>query len=384
MEEEGKVPHSKLYIFLNFFTITASIVIIYIICVHDSADALKSYEAPRSLEFAIIAFRHGSRSPVSTFPTDTSQWPDGRKVLTSRGKSQMLKRGQALRERYGNFFNNTFRQQDFLIRTTNRSRTRMSLEILLSGMFPPDLSQPGNWQPVNILTDNFDKTHIAADEKICPKYSSEQFTDLQFDAYLQREKDFVKFLYDRTGLVIHDPHDMLIIWDVLKCSAEEGLSLPDWATKNVTNKLNNEIENIMHSVVASSPRATTFIEGLLIHYFNNWLTQRSSGNASEKFLIHSGHDYTLLSLLTVVGFKHVDIIPPATVLIFEVHKAHRSHEVKLVLYNSTSFENSEEIAEPISVDMPRCSGKCTLEKFQSILKEYEIDENAWIERCFEQ
>jgi lysosomal acid phosphatase len=56
-------------------------------------------------------YRHGDRSPASSYPTSTvdpSFWPNGFGQLTIRGEIQQIRLGQYLRERYSQLLNFTY------------------------------------------------------------------------------------------------------------------------------------------------------------------------------------------------------------------------------------------------------------------------------------
>ena len=56
-------------------------------------------------------YRHGDRSPSSSYPTspvDQSYWVNGYGQLTQRGRIEQIKLGKYLRERYSQLLNSTY------------------------------------------------------------------------------------------------------------------------------------------------------------------------------------------------------------------------------------------------------------------------------------
>uniref|UniRef100_A0A0E9RDN0 Lysosomal acid phosphatase n=1 Tax=Anguilla anguilla TaxID=7936 RepID=A0A0E9RDN0_ANGAN len=73
----------------------------------------------RKLKFVTLLYRHGDRSPVKAYPTDPYQesaWPQGFGQLSQDGMRQHFELGQALRQRYNGFLNESYdRHQVFLL-----------------------------------------------------------------------------------------------------------------------------------------------------------------------------------------------------------------------------------------------------------------------------
>ncbi|XP_007444284.1 prostatic acid phosphatase-like, partial [Python bivittatus] len=104
-------------------------------------------------------FRHGDRSPVSTFPTNTVNedvWPQGYGQLTKIGIQQQYELGKYLKARYKNFLSPSYKQKEIYVRSTDYDRTIMSAQANLAGLFPPSASEAWNrdihWQPIPVHT----------------------------------------------------------------------------------------------------------------------------------------------------------------------------------------------------------------------------------------
>lgn len=69
-----------------------------------------------------------------------------------RGKQQEYSIGVALRKRYNDFLGEIWTPEVLDSRSTDYNRTKMSLELMLAGLWPPAKSQEWNtglpWQPI--------------------------------------------------------------------------------------------------------------------------------------------------------------------------------------------------------------------------------------------
>lgn len=62
--------------------------------------------------------------------------------------------GKFLREQYGDFLGDTYTEDKLFVRSTDVSRTKMSAQLVLAGLMPPNPEQTWNselgWQPIPI------------------------------------------------------------------------------------------------------------------------------------------------------------------------------------------------------------------------------------------
>uniref|UniRef100_A0A670ZG42 Acid phosphatase 2, lysosomal n=1 Tax=Pseudonaja textilis TaxID=8673 RepID=A0A670ZG42_PSETE len=101
-----------------------------------------------------VVYRHGDRSPLSTYPTDphkAAAWPHGFQQLSEVGILQQKALGKFLRERYAGFLSPSYKPQEIYVRSTDYDRTIMSAQANLMGLYPnshPEIP----WKPVPIHT----------------------------------------------------------------------------------------------------------------------------------------------------------------------------------------------------------------------------------------
>uniref|UniRef100_A0A8C6XKC7 Testicular acid phosphatase n=1 Tax=Naja naja TaxID=35670 RepID=A0A8C6XKC7_NAJNA len=104
--------------------------------------------------FLSQVYRHGDRSPLSTYPTDphkAAAWPHGFQQLSEVGILQQKALGKFLRERYAGFLSPSYKPQEIYVRSTDYDRTIMSAQANLMGLYPnshPEIP----WKPVPIHT----------------------------------------------------------------------------------------------------------------------------------------------------------------------------------------------------------------------------------------
>ncbi|CAI8038231.1 Lysosomal acid phosphatase, partial [Geodia barretti] len=191
--------------------------------------SVQSYKEQRQLLLASVLFRHGDRSPVDAYPTDTryqeSYWPQGFGQLSTTGMRQHLYLGSLFRERYvgGGLITENYTRVQVYVRSTDYDRTLMSVEAQLAGLFPPQGDQIFNeslsWQPIPVHTvpqgqDNLLRAYIAN----CPRYQGHREAaknSLEYRSLEKENEDFFKRLEESTGIVPTTLDDMWTIQDTL-------------------------------------------------------------------------------------------------------------------------------------------------------------------------
>ncbi|KAL6419477.1 hypothetical protein ACFW04_011381 [Cataglyphis niger] len=121
------------------------------------------------------------------FPTDPyinyTFFPIGLGQLTNQGKKREYELGQVLRSRYKDFLGDLYLPNLVVGRSSDYDRTKMSLQLVLTALFPPmDTRQRWNadlnWQPIpTMYISRIDDNLFLADD--CPhKFISNKSFDM--------------------------------------------------------------------------------------------------------------------------------------------------------------------------------------------------------------
>ena len=206
-----------------------------------------------SLKLQIAIFRHGDRTPYSTYPNDIYQrdfWAPwgGFSGLTQLGQNQEYQLGQWFRQCYGSSINSSYIEEDIYIRSTDYSRTLMSAEAFLAGLFPPEGYQKWGdhqlgelWQAVPIHTIPKDEDYLLKAQIKCPPYDALVEEFWQHSPELQQiQKDnqaMLDYIAENAGLTV--PGNLrevnYYVSDAVFVETVHNLTLPKWINETVQN-----------------------------------------------------------------------------------------------------------------------------------------------------
>uniref|UniRef100_A0A1B6LMD3 Acid phosphatase n=1 Tax=Graphocephala atropunctata TaxID=36148 RepID=A0A1B6LMD3_9HEMI len=368
-------------------------------------DLFTSLESPRTrvsptLEFVIIFARHGNRAPYRDFPTypyplsDTNTWPYGRLQLSRHGRSQMYKLGAKFRLLYNGFLSQNYKKDELKAQTTLTDRTMMSAQLFLAGLYPPQGYQQWNghilWQPVPVFPTYLDNIKLTAHPELCPVFHKDR---IKAEADLGREYGsdaaaIMKTVEPYTGEKL-DYEDVLavrtsiyLLWDTLNCAESEGLPLPAWTKKVYRQPLENFMLKVFLSVGMATDEMISLLTGELFQEVIKLMQDKVEGELrpDRRLYFYSGHDYTILGLLGVLGLCQGSaplIVDSGSALIFELHRHPQSHLPYVqVLY----IDGLTPDLEPKEVNIPGCDFPCGFDILKKITEKYYNITN-WEEKC---
>ncbi|XP_060533546.1 prostatic acid phosphatase-like [Cylas formicarius] len=343
-----------------------------------------------TLHGVVVLFRHGDRSPLSSWPNDpyfgnSALWPDGYGMLNNRGKLRQYELGRWLRRRYQNFLPIRYNRSDIYVRSTDVDRTLMSAASNLAGLYPPLDDQVWNpfipWQPIPIHTVDYSTDYLLAYNVACPKYIrllAELGTNEVLTKFARDNQEVLNALTEATGSTSLQVYDAAGILSALTIYRDEGLPLPTWAGK------------YWHQIVAMSavtfqlptftPELARLETGPFFDYLFDHLyslkSQALNGERDDdhpKFLMLSAHDLTVASVTNSMGVYN-DAAPDfASTVIWELRSLNQEFFINVL------FKNRTAVAEELKV--PGCDFNCNLDDFRKIMDGGTVDVDTWNAEC---
>jgi hypothetical protein len=332
-------------------------------------------------------FRHGHRTPVSTYTndpySDTSFW-DGLSggQLTNVGKRDHFALGQYTRRRYRDFLPLKYNKTLFYAQTTDVDRTHMSAQSNVYGLFPATGSQQWrrglDWQAIPIHPANstiFDASFIPSD---CDAYSPLLAASLNGEEYEELNEEYAdvfEYLTEHSGDNITEFTDISGIWDGLKAQDVAGFKLPIWTRAVYPEPLRTLSGKIFESY-SHTTKLKRFISGKFLNEVVEYLEDMAEDStSSQKFVIYSGHDTNIASTLNAFG-AYDPPYPPAyaSTIYIELHKTNDEYFVKVFSKDGNSFKQ-------ISVN--GCDISCPLTEFRERLSDLIVDADTWVTECSE-
>lgn len=302
--------------------------------------------AEERLIFAVSLIRHGDRSPYAAMNSTivTYEWPDGIGELTPEGMHQEYQLGKAIRERYVDTFKllpPTYRANSLYVLSTSANRTVMSAQAFLSGLYPdgtgPRLKNgfralPNLRQPVPVMTiprgarNIINPEHEDA-EKVHQLIIKHGFTQPE---WIRRERELAadfKRWSRLLGVEIRTLEEFLVPADHVYCMSVHGVPLPEGLTKADTEKIIRE---------KMSACAVRFVpKEVARHMASGFLTKldadmraAAEGKQKYRYILYSGHDDSILGLMSALG-KPLENNPPyASHVDFELYRDGERYTVK--------------------------------------------------------
>ncbi|XP_014217364.1 testicular acid phosphatase homolog [Copidosoma floridanum] len=192
-----------------------------------------------TLDLIQVIFRHGLRTPLEEEArfiniTDPSIYGYDFGQLTKRGRKQEYTLGKFLRKNY-HWFLSTYDQKELVAISTNVSRTKESLVLVLSGLFS--------------LTPMPNQFTFCVSNTILAPYANPKFTEIhtkilknskKFETDLSKYSDFIRYMGNQTGYSLFSIVNSTVHFQsLLKIHKLLNIALPIWYTKEVFETFRN-------------------------------------------------------------------------------------------------------------------------------------------------
>jgi acid phosphatase len=303
--------------------------------------------AEEKLIFATTITRHGDRTPFARIKSEKFKykWQLGIGELTPEGIHQHFQLGKKLRARYVEKYRllpSSYDNSTLFALSTDTNRTIMSAQSFLTGFYPPGTGpvlksgEPAlpcviQVVPVRTLSEkdyNFIMPVIsdpARNEMILRQHV---FTWKHWkDEDEKHRRDYEKWSR-LLGLEIKSLYDLLICGDHLYCMKVHQIPYPDGLS-------NEDAEAIMETRTRAC--ALRFVPKPMAYFtaapFLTRLSQdlqaASNGKMTYKYMLYSGHDDSLLGIMSALDEPLSENPPYASHIDFELYQDNNQYSVRV-------------------------------------------------------
>ncbi|KAL7734386.1 hypothetical protein ACLKA6_010719 [Drosophila palustris] len=330
-----------------------------------------------TLELVHLLFRHGPRTPVSTFPKDphlnNTYEPFGWGQLTNGAKVELYKIGKQLRKRYKDFLPAHYQPNMLHAQATQSSRTIMSLQMVLAGMFPPEntpleWNMMLNWQPIPIFTEP-EATDTRLRQNVpCPRYDEAVWEVMHLPevaALHEENSQLLEALTNLTGLNVSYSHDVTNIFISLQTQQAYGLELPEWSKEYYPDKM-RLLAAKSYSYDAYTTELRKIKGGFFLEDMYKQMQSKISGNldpAGRKMYAYCAHDWSISNVLNALDVWGTQMPRFSALIAFELHKRNDTDEHFVEIY----FQNDPN-KKPKLLQVPGCDKQCPIDKLLELTK----------------
>ncbi|KAG8288091.1 hypothetical protein J6590_023457 [Homalodisca vitripennis] len=358
--------------------------------------------ASPTLQLVYVVTHHGIMAPMLTFPTnpyqpdDTKYWPNGAGELTQIGRMQMYKLGQKFRSMYDGFLDQTYQAKEFKANSFINTRALDTAELFLAGLYPPRGFQVWKkdllWQPIPVFPTLYDHEDILnfTTKSTCPRFRAAQLDSLMKADILYNPSlsNFMNDIVPYTGIDLefykklygdlYRQQSVTTVWHTLKFIADNGLSLPDWATKAYPEPVISLRTVTGSAFFAGSFDQIRLLSGELFREVVDMFRSKVNNSTDvRKMYYYSGRDFTILSLLLMLGQQNDRYVNTGSALIYELHRNPSTGNFYVqVLY----VDGGSPESVPEDINIQGCGSPCDLYQLLNITDKYYNITN-WNQEC---
>ncbi|XP_026670510.1 venom acid phosphatase Acph-1-like [Ceratina calcarata] len=228
--------------------------------------------------------------------------------LIEKGKTRELQLGKLLRDRYDKFLGPTLNYGDVYAVSSDFDRTKMSLELVLRGLYPPvgDNNNEINVVPVIYLPRIVDAVFLPL---YCRRYAVELIKLKQspgVNKFITTHKNFFDYLSKNTGVdMSQDPIlQTVYLYHLLTSQKSMGIPLPDWATEEIQDEI-EKVAILDYELQSYTPHMKRMYGGHLVKEVINNMEANNTKNRGNKTKIwlYSGHDINVAAFAKTHGLS---------------------------------------------------------------------------------
>lgn len=244
----------------------------------------------------------------------------------------MYQLGKYLLHRYKHFIRSTLIPDYLEAYSSDRDRTKTSLQLILAALFPPPeeerVDKDLNWQPIpySYSPQNHDVFFMSTFACSNFKIELQKTTQiLRFNAKKNSDLKIFDYINNSTGTIYNNYIQVLMLYDGLFSQEQWGLRLPKWTTQVYPNDLKALAMKGFESILLTIEQKK-MLGGYLLQKII-----KDSLNIHKKMFLYSGHDLTLLALLSVLKLHNtLDSLPTfGETLFIELQKYNENYGFKV-------------------------------------------------------
>ncbi|XP_041969771.1 venom acid phosphatase Acph-1-like [Aricia agestis] len=350
----------------------------------------------REMLLAFVVNRHGERSPDAdelSLAEDPERiknitYIEGLEGLTNVGKRRAYQIGKFLRQRYGpsgwKLLSQIYFQDEIMLRSTDKERTKMTAMMAMSALYPPAPEQQWDeglgkvWQPVPY-------TAIPLSEDYLRYYSNcQHFKQLMSDAKAQslREEfanytDLIAVIKANTGRDFTEDVTLFqVLFDLFRSEVAMGLEIPEWA-KPLMPRL-GEAAKLAYRLYFRTDEMKKIGGGVILNDFLEAASALAEGKTVKKrFRMFSSHDFNIGSLMEVSKVQQQEQSIPEYGSLFglELYRSISSGELTVLpIYLPHAGESKVQ-------QLHFASGDTSFDRFRESTLEYALPEHDYYKIC---
>ncbi|KAL7288841.1 hypothetical protein TKK_0016816 [Trichogramma kaykai] len=341
-------------------------------------------------DLVVPVFRHGERTfqrDEAKFISDRSsnlQEPWGFAQLTNEGKKDEYKIGTLLRERYDSFLGDYHPSLVYGI-STNFDRTKNSLQLALSGLYPPSTKLRWNrelaWNPIpiNSVPDKFDSL-FRLDS--CPAYTEEYnrlMNSTKMQSRLSKDRALFRLLNSFYPDVDFSLKEIFLLNNYLNIQKSLNGPMPFWYSQKIHDKIHEMVILYLESLSKTDKLKRMNGGPLTKRMYDNMLIDASQ-RPTRKIYLYSAHEFNVYAVAKALGLELEDKPEYGSALIIEkirddfdgqvyvrmLYYVGRQEEIKILMQEKKGKEVKR---KPLDyVKLKDCDYFCPIEKFYRIVR----------------
>ncbi|XP_008555403.1 venom acid phosphatase Acph-1 [Microplitis demolitor] len=327
------------------------------------------------IEFLAVVFRHGDRAPDNgreQYPNDPYKnyeyFPEGHGGLTNLGKKREYDLGSHLRSLYNDFLGEDYTPKKLAARSTEYDRAKMSLQLVLSSLYPPKGTQVWNkylnWQPIPYTYEPGDNDILMIPEE-CPQFLEElkRIKELpEVKKEVNKMRPFMQKLSLLSGKIINTTTDFYDMYHNLMAEYIMGLELPKWTQGIFPRGLLWDGIILDYKITHYNEKLRRLNGGMFIRHFTDIMSKivNNGTDKGPKINLFSGHETNVASLLNTLGIFEPHVPAYSSGVIVELLRNETDYYVGLRYYLGIPSKSVEK-------QLPGCSIPCPFKDFMRIM-----------------